>query len=194
MAAPRKENVKNIIIEATERLIEKKTLASVSLAEIAQESGVSKGTLYYHYKNKDQILFDITDKYLTQQWNDLIEWTENPEKDTSLHRLVKYVVERNIASSNIRMHLYYDAFLGNEEIRINLLKRFQEFDDIISQKISERTDTLNANFLTKLILLTSDGLFVQKVLKNESFDIEQFIKDGASLVRFFTSGNFNIPN
>ena len=62
MAAPRKDNVKEKILEATAGLLEHKTLSDISLAEIAAASGVSKGTLYYHYKTKTEILFDITDR------------------------------------------------------------------------------------------------------------------------------------
>ena len=75
MAAPRKDNVKELILNATEELLEHKKLSDISLAEIAREAGISKGTLYYHYKNKNDILFDITDKYLDQQYQDLITWT-----------------------------------------------------------------------------------------------------------------------
>ena len=82
MAAPRKENIKEIILDATYRLLETNALADISLADIAKEAGISKGTLYYHYKTKGEIFFDITDRYLTEQWDDFISWTENKEKDT----------------------------------------------------------------------------------------------------------------
>lgn len=50
-------------------------MSNISLADIAQHAGVSKGTLYYYYKNKNDLLFDITDKYLNQQYQDFITWT-----------------------------------------------------------------------------------------------------------------------
>ena len=83
MAAPRKENVKDIIMNATEELLQENSLADISLASIAKAAGISKGTLYYHYKVKEDILLDITDRYLDEQWNDLIKWTEDKGKDTS---------------------------------------------------------------------------------------------------------------
>ena len=70
MAAPRKDNVKELILDAAEKLLESRKLSDISLSEIAQTAGISKGTLYYHYKSKNEILFDITDKYLDEQWND----------------------------------------------------------------------------------------------------------------------------
>lgn len=38
MAAPRKDNVKDLILTTTERLLEHKKLSDISLAEIAREA------------------------------------------------------------------------------------------------------------------------------------------------------------
>lgn len=183
MAAPRNEDIKSKIRTTTKALMDKKMLADISLAEIAAEAGVSKGTLYYYYKTKNDILFDITDEYLEQQWRDLIVWTENPEKDTSLHRLVKYVIERSIASPPMRMHLLCDAITGNEEIRRKLLTRYGEFEKLIAEKIGERTDKLPPAYFSWLILFVSDGLFLQRLLGNPDMDIDEFIDITARYVR-----------
>lgn len=174
MAAPRNENIKDYILEATRNLLNKRSFSEISLAEIAKEAGISKGTLYYHYKNKSEIIFDLTDQYLNSQWDDFINWTEDKDKDTSIKRLVKYVVERNIASYSLRTHLITEAQTGDDEIRNKLIKRYDEFQQLISKKIAERTD-LPADFLTWLILLVSDGIIVQEAIQNENFDVDKFI-------------------
>lgn len=189
MAAPRKDDVKALILEKTEHLLAHKMLPDISLAEIAKACGISKGTLYYHYKTKDEIVFDLTDRYLTEQWNELVSWSANPNKDTSLHRLVKYVAERNIASPPMRMHLYYDAITGNEEIRQKLLRRYDDFQTLISQKIAERTDEVPAEYLAWLVLMASDGLFLQRLMHNERLDIDQFITQSTGYMRFLTKKN-----
>ena len=183
MAAPRKDNVKEKILDAAEELLQTKNLSDISQAEIAALAGVSKGTLYYHYKNKTDILFDITDRYLAKQWDELISWTENKEKDTSMHRLVKYVVERNVASANIRVHLLNAAMLGDESLRRKLVERYAEFEKLISEKIAERTSAVPADYLTWLILLASDGLIVQEAIKNEDFRPEDFIARSADYIK-----------
>ena len=182
MAAPRKDNVQNLILEATEKLMENQKLSEISFAAIAKEAGISKGTLYYHYKNKNDILFDIMDKYLSQQWDDLIAWTENPKKDTSLHRLVKYVLERDISNANMRLHFFYDAMMGNDEVRTKLLKRYEDFAKILAEKISERTDSADADYMAWSILLLSDGLYIHKTLNNEEINSDKFIQETAKFV------------
>lgn len=178
MAAPRKDDVKSAILEAAQILLETGTWGDISLADIAKQSGVSKGTLYYHYKTKGEILFDIADHYLSEQWDDFIRWTENKEKDTSLQRLVKYVVERDVASAGLRMHLLCEAQAGDQVLREKLVRRYGEFQRLISEKIAQRTH-LSADFLTWLLLLVSDGIIVQAAIQNSAFDAQAFIAQGA---------------
>ena len=185
MAAPRKENIKEIVLDSLLKLLETKSFNEISLAEVAKAAGISKGTLYYHYKTKGEIFFDLTDRYLSEQWDDLIRWTENKEKDTSIHRLVKYVVERNVANASFRMQLYSEAQLGDVELKRKLSKRYDEFQKLISEKIAERTN-VNPDFLTWLILLLSDGIIIQSAIGNTEFDTEKFILDGTRYLTQFS--------
>jgi len=183
MAAPRNENVKTMILDAAEQLLQSKPLSEISLARIAEHSGVSKGTLYYYYKNKGDLLFDITDRYLHRQWEELIAWTDNKSKDTSIHRLVSYVIARNVNASRLRVHLLEAAVSGGEPLRTKVLQRYTEFQALISQKIAERTDKVSADYLTWLILMASDGIIIQKALQNSALDIEAFIAQSAELMK-----------
>lgn len=165
MAAQRPENINEIILDTAEELLKVNSFSEVTLAKIAEKANISKGTLYYYYKSKNEILFAVTDRYLSRQWDELIQWTENKEKDTSPHRLVNYVIERNIAYAGLRLHLFDAALLGDEEIRAKLIYRYDEFQKLISAKIAERTDVVSADYFTWLILMVSDGIIIQNSLK-----------------------------
>jgi AcrR family transcriptional regulator len=183
MAAPRKDDVREIILNTTEALLESKALADISLAEIARVAGISKGTLYYRYKTKDDILLALTERYLSVQRDDLLRWTEDKSKDTSLSRLVRYVAERDVDRVGIRMHLIYSAMLGNETLKRKLAALYEDFAALIAQKIAERTDAVPADYLTWLILLASDGLIIQKTLQSGNLDADAFIRQSAELVK-----------
>lgn len=185
MAAPRKDNVKQKIIEATEKLIQEKQLNDISLAEIAKATGISKGTLYYHYNSKDEILLDVTSAFLDEQMLDLIKWTQDKTKDTSIHRLVMYIVKRALFSTTTRVHLVYNAMLGNEEVRQKLLERYAVFQHQIANKLKERSSKLDSEFASWLILLICDGLNVQQQLKNSDFDIQNFTENLVELAKIF---------
>lgn len=192
MAAPRKDDVRAAVLNAAQVLLETGTWGDISLADIAKRSGVSKGTLYYHYKTKGDILFDLADRYLSQQWDDFIRWTEDKAKDTSLQRLMKYVVERDIAFAGLRMHLLCEAQAGDEVLREKLVRRYGEFQRLISGKIAERTQ-VSADFLTWLLLLVSDGIIVQEAIQNHGFDTQAFLAQGARFLAQLGPGEPRLP-
>ena len=182
MASPRTDDVRKLIMDTTETLLENQKLSELSLATIASTAGVSKGTLYYYYKTKNDILLDIMDAYLKEQFNDLILWTENMNKDTSLHRMVKYILERDISTVRMRLHFFYDASLGNEDIRKQLLCRYQEFAAIFTEKIAQRTSQISPEYLSWFLLILSDGLFIHQTLGNSTLNIEEFILETARMI------------
>ncbi|MEG1745290.1 MAG: TetR/AcrR family transcriptional regulator, partial [Ruthenibacterium sp.] len=58
MAAPRNANIKEKILQTTAELLQTTSFESVTLAGIATAAEISKGTLYYYYSSKDDILLD----------------------------------------------------------------------------------------------------------------------------------------
>lgn len=183
MAAPRNEDLKKKIVDTTTDLLKIKSFPYISLAEIAKEAGISKGTLYYYFKNKNEILLQIYDDYLENQWQQLIEWTENKDKDTSLHRMINYVLERSVVSPELRMHLIHESMFGNEELKKRINERYNQFRNLIGEKISERSENFDSDSLALLILFLSDGIVVQKVLDNENIDTDSFISDFIDILR-----------
>lgn len=175
VAAPRNDNVKEKVLSATASLLNTKSLSEITLSEIAHEAGISKGTLYYYYKNKTDIYLDITTGYLNQQYKDLIAWTDNKEKDTSIRRLIMYVVQRNIQSYQTRLHLVNAASLGDDDLRTKLTDLYFSFENLISEKVVERSNLFDPHFFAQLMLLVSDGLIIQEALHNEKFDVEKFV-------------------
>ncbi|WP_251388375.1 TetR/AcrR family transcriptional regulator [Mediterraneibacter agrestimuris] len=188
MAAPRKDNVRSLIIDSAEELLTQKPFSEISLSELSVQAGISKGTLYYHFKNKNEILFAITDRYLDTQWQELCEWTENADKDTSLHRLVKYILERDVSGVKLRLPLFYDAMIGNEEIRTHLVKRYKCFAELIAAKISERTNKVSGGYFAWLLLLMSDGLSIHQTIGNSHLDTDAFIRQTAEYIESFFPG------
>ena len=47
---------KAIVLQTTLELITKQGIEATSLSQIIKESGVANGTVYHHFKNKDEIL------------------------------------------------------------------------------------------------------------------------------------------
>lgn len=178
MAAPRNDNVKEIILDTTEELMKEQGVDNISLANIATACSISKGTLYYHYKTKEDIVFDIMDRYLKKQEADLLLWLNDESKDTSLNRVLMYVLDRNFHEVGPRFQMLYSACFGNEPLREKVIDRYHRFQTIIADKLQERDDFTKdvANYFSWLALLVTDGMIIQAELGNDAFDADKFIK------------------
>ena len=184
MAAPRmNDDVQKMILDAAEDLLAQKSLKEVTLAQIADHANVAKGTVYYYYKNKEDILFAIFDRYLADQWKQLNDWTSNTAKDTRLPRLIKYVLARDIDKTGIRLHFIFEAADCNEVLRQKLMERYLKFEKEIAAKIQERQDNVDSDYLSWLTLMVSDGLIIQKTLGNDQLDTDRFIAETEQYIR-----------
>lgn len=76
----------------------------------------------------------------------------------------------------MRLHLFYDAMMGDESIRQKLLNRYKEFAQILAEKIGQRTDAFPPDYLAWLLLVLSDGLYIHQTLQNPLLDIPKFIR------------------
>ena len=178
MAAPRNENVKQQILDAATRLFQERH--DVSLAEIAAEARVSKGTLFYHYRSKAEIYLDLGERYWSRLSEDLLSWVDNKEKDTSLPRLVRYTFLRGAfdESGQLRLRLFVESIAGEEEslIRERLNEQYVHFKNILKSRILERAPGSSGEQLAWLLLTLVDGLMIQSTMQNEGMDVNAFIE------------------
>lgn len=82
------------LIDATNKLVQQQGFNQTTLADIAQESGVSLGNLYYYFKTKDDLgraLIELrTDCYRSQ----FSEWDKLPEPRARILASIKAVADR----------------------------------------------------------------------------------------------------
>lgn len=185
MAASRRDdNTQRLIVDAARELLNNKLLDDVPLGDIAKKAGVSKGTLYYYFKTKDDLLFAVLDGYLSEQWADFIRWADNPEKDTSLPRMIKYVLERVTSTAGVRMQFFLDAMQGRPKVREQMLRRYEEFSGRIAEKIALRTDKVSAEYLSWILLILADGLFLHRSIANPALDDLKLIEKTQEYLKY----------
>ncbi|MEG1686952.1 MAG: TetR/AcrR family transcriptional regulator [Angelakisella sp.] len=179
MAAPRNSDLKNHILESTSLLLQRKNFDDISLSDIARQAGVSKGTLYYYYNSKDDILFDITDRYLRVLADDLLTWLNDKTKDTSAARLLTYALQRGSSgqSGNLRLYLIGAAVSGGHDaVRSRYIERYRFFQQTLEQRIAERIPQADASYLSWFLLTVMDGILVQGQLGNPDFCAGEFVQ------------------
>lgn len=184
MAAPRGENVRGMILDAAARLLRGTEFEALSLAQIAAEAGVSKGTLYYYYSNKNDILFDVADRYLNGLMEEFLAWVDNAEKNTALPRLTGFVLERAMGDEfgNLRLYLIGASVSGHGPLRQKYVDLYAQFQRTLAARLSQRAPGADADFLAWLVLVLADGLLIQKQLANPAFENGEFREKAVELL------------
>ncbi|MCR5436692.1 MAG: TetR/AcrR family transcriptional regulator [Treponema sp.] len=94
------EERKNEILDAAEKLFSSNGFESTSMNDIQNEIGIARGTLYYHFKSKEEMLDAIIERIIGRM-------TENAKEiaaDKSipvLQRLVKTILSLNIKDHTV---------------------------------------------------------------------------------------------
>lgn len=121
-----RETRRKEIIDAAEKIIFSKGLEHATMEEIAEEAVVSKGTLYYYFKNKDDLYFALNNRglaYLNQRFANVL--TENIPGVELVRRMGEEFIDFVRTQPD-----YFDAMMHYE--------RYEDFNEIESTQIKER--------------------------------------------------------
>lgn len=53
---------KDMILDAMQRLMNQNSAQSISVSDVAKEAGIGKGSIYYYFKSKEEILEAVIER------------------------------------------------------------------------------------------------------------------------------------
>ena len=174
-------NTKQRILTASIKLFNEDGLKNITTNHIAKELGISPGNLYYHFKNKEEIIMAIYDEmivYMNNAWAleiDSIAIVNYLKKLSHLYyeyRFFQYELVE-ILRKNEKLRKKYNA---NKEKRIKEIK-------LVFYKLKE-LGLINCrdNFienLVELLWMLSEFWMTNSKIKNqdfESFDLKEYFE------------------
>ncbi len=177
--AQKQASKKQQIIEAGTRLIVQKGIEKTSLADIAEEAAISKGSLYYYYASKNELIFDITEAHINQISQNLFGIIEQSQGKASWEELLKILFERILAADTRgRLHLYLvqQALNENEDLKERFRKKYQEWKSMITEGFAKLEPKItNQRVLSSLIIAVLDGFLIQSLLEVETITGDEFV-------------------
>lgn len=104
----RSQTTQKQILEAAARLWNKGPGVSVTTNHIARTTGISIGTLYKYYPNKDSILSDLAKQMMEDDLRLISQFptANDPLTRKSLERIVDAVIERHKVQIHLRSFVY----------------------------------------------------------------------------------------
>lgn len=136
------EERKNEILDVAERLFGTKGFDSTSTSDILNEIGIARGTLYYHFKSKEEIL----DATISRMMNRLLEKAEAivAQKEVPvLQRLTMMMLSLNVSDGDVgkellkQMHKPQNALMHQKMERCLLSGINPIITDLIKEGIAQ---------------------------------------------------------
>lgn len=177
----------NDIINKTEKLLAKKGYEKTSVADIIKKVGIAKGTFYYYFKSKDDLLDAIVEKMLKEIWAQ-----------------VDIIVVKNDLNAIDKVFEFFGAFRSvtvgrekliedihkeeNAHIHLKLEKKMYpviipKFEKIIHQGLEEGVFDTEYPLEASTVLMTSMATLDQ--VQNYSHKVKNKITDLNQLKMYF---------
>ena len=111
----------DFIVEAATRILSESGYAALTTNEVAKISGVSIGSVYEYFRNKDEIVLVIVDRHLTAAENAVASFDFQDAQNWSLEQVVNSLVSGFIVlhKDDPRLHrvLSSEVPLTNQQLR-----------------------------------------------------------------------------
>ncbi|MFT4415210.1 TetR/AcrR family transcriptional regulator [Fredinandcohnia humi] len=131
--------MKNKITEQSILLFQKKGFSETSIQDIVDSLGVTKGTFYYYFSSKEELLMDIHLGYIEDLLSEQQAILENKDKDskTKLYEIV-YLLLHRIETKGASAKVFFreminlseghlaQIILKRDQFRFNLQKLLEE--------------------------------------------------------------------
>jgi AcrR family transcriptional regulator len=181
MARTRKDISKDDFIKAAEKLIADKGANGFSLAELALAMGISKGTLFYYYPTKDDLILDIIKQHMTSLSKDYVEWLNRHKNDQiTPERFLDVIFYKGVKLFNkAKMHIYLinECLRGNEELRKNYVGLWDSWEAKLEEGLAQAfPKEKDREAFAYLLMLVIDGLTVQEALGHSDADKNERMK------------------
>lgn len=182
------QKTKEAILDAATDLFATQGVSSTTLAHIAKEAGVTRGAVYWHFKNKDDLLLALKE-YLFEPFKELEASLDDPKVEDPLGLLhqahlkfFKNMEEHPRILKLLRVFLTkYEHSAHLEQVFLNKANCHREglnqVEDVLSMAVSKKQlpDSFNVRLGALATISFIDGLIHNWVIFPETLSIEHDI-------------------
>jgi AcrR family transcriptional regulator len=134
----RSDRVKRKIVEESVKLFETKGYSETSIQDIVDALGVTKGTFYYYFTSKEQLLMDIQLVYIDDLLAKQQQIMEDDDKDckTKIFEIIQLLIKQ-IKTHGRTAKIFFRELINLNEENYTVIREKREQFRLNLQKIIE---------------------------------------------------------
>ena len=149
---------RQIILDAALSLVLEHGVQNVSLRKIAAKIPCSAPTIYYHFRNKQEIISNLWENHLQKVLQDSL-------KHISLRDILNSYGQHWLLNRNLFSLIYI-----NQQLEIEELPSYKKFQQVLVQKLEANHDQQRARQRSIILLSSIHGLLLSNVHNNFSLE------------------------
>ncbi len=186
-------DVKETIIRESTRLFLENGFRGTSVKRITEAAGIGRGTLYWYFKSKEEILESIFRKFEHGFVDGFMEAVQNCNGDfiakyKTFHRFTALFVRDN-RDLSLAFHTVMSEIAGTntqaEKVTKEIWERYRHFlEEMLERGKREGTVEASADsaVYAHVIMASLTGILVQWFVSGESLDVPAFVRTFRNLL------------
>lgn len=179
----------DLILDALQRLLEDRSLQTISVSEIAQTAGIGKGSIYYYFPSKDAILEALVERNYEKPLTTAKNLSEQTDIPPFTRMAMIFQACRNSSSEYLRSRegkgtgAQEEAFLHQKYINHLITELKPVLAEIIQQGIDKGEISFdNPAALAEIVLIILTVKMDNTLIPSSREEIEETISGLISLV------------
>ncbi|MBI4963244.1 MAG: TetR/AcrR family transcriptional regulator [Desulfomonile tiedjei] len=179
--------VKEAIMKESTRLFLANGFRGTSVKEITQAAGIGRGTLYWYFKSKEEILESIFRKFESEFVEGIMEAVRNCDGDFVAKYRAFHKFATEFARDNRDLALGFNTLLNeivgsnteSERLAKDMWERFRSFvEGMLEDGKREGTVAagIDAAIYAHIVVASHTGMLVQWFVNGESLDVRSFVR------------------
>lgn len=174
-------NNKQRILDVAANLVMERGVKGTSLADIAREAGISKGTLFYYFAAKDDLVFELTEQHFDNITRGLLKRVEQMQGE-SLEKILYESLTAIITAEDrgkLNLYLLQEAVIDNAALRARFRATYREYQSLVAQflfMVTPDTTPDKVRALSRILVALLDGLIIQWLLEPEDIPVDRIAK------------------
>ena len=170
-------NNRQKIIDAATALVMERGVKGTSLADIASAADISKGTLFYHFSAKDDLIYELTEQHfdgITKASLKRAAQMQNASLQEILQESLLSIL-RAEDRGKLNLYLLQEAVTENPALKSRFKAKYQEFQVIMGQfldMVIPPLDPDKAKAMSRLLVAVLDGLIIQWLLEPDAIPVK----------------------
>ena len=173
---------KRKIFETAMKLFSEKGYEATSIEEITATMGVAKGTLYYHFKSKEEIFNVLVEDGMKLLENSIEIKTSKCDNTKDKLKAIILIQIKAIIKYESVLSIIFSQIYGNENKNKHCQDKVEQYICVIKNVIDEGIEKgdikpCNSRFLAYTIFSLTSTIMIYKKQNNKNYSIPELYKE-----------------